>query len=335
LVDWLARKTHTRRGAARPTDYSRLYWTPPLSAHQAFDLERSQIETVLGCRPMIALSDHDSIDAPLALQVLEETRATPISLEWTVPFRATFFHFGVYNLPPAHSAAWIRRMADFTANPDELQLRDLLAGLTQSRQTLVVVNHPVWDEKGVGQPVHDVHLIELLGVTRGFVHGLEINGFRPAWENRRAAALARGIGLPLIGGGDRHGKEPNSILNLTNAATFAEYVHEVRFARRNHVLLMPQYNECRRTRIVQSICDILSDDAHHALGWRRWEDRVFYRADDGSVLPLAEIWSVRKQPAMVRSFVQLIRFTEMTLKHKQGRSAVRMALNFRRSQGAA
>ena len=43
-------------------------------------------------------------------------------------------------------------------------------------------------------------------------------------------------------------------------------------------------------RILQNIEEILSDQPNHALGWRRWNDRTFYRYDDGSIRPPGQSW---------------------------------------------
>lgn len=315
--------------------FSRLYWTPPLSARQALALERTQIEDRLGLIPLVALSDHDSIDAPMSLQVLAGPAAGPISVEWTVPFRATFFHVGVYNLPVAYAREAMQRMAAFTAAPEEGRLRRLLAELTALRHVLVVLNHPAWDEKGIGKASHDRHLRELVAAFRPWVHGIEFNGFRPWSENRVAVRLAGEAGLPVVAGGDRHGREPNPVLNLTGAGCFDDWVEEVRYRRRNQIVLMPQFEECRRTRLLASICDILGDDPAHAFGWRRWDERVFYRTDDGGAMPLREVWRHRRPPIALRGFIHLMRLAAAALNHPQGRSAVRLTLSLGGNEEAA
>jgi hypothetical protein len=47
----------------RDVDLSRAWWTPPLSALQAWRLEKSQIENSLGLDALVSLTDHDNIDA--------------------------------------------------------------------------------------------------------------------------------------------------------------------------------------------------------------------------------------------------------------------------------
>src|SRR5580704_6851878 len=57
-----------RRNGQAPIDFARAYWTPPLTPSSALHLERKQIGR-LGLAPLVSLTDHDSIDAGLALQV--------------------------------------------------------------------------------------------------------------------------------------------------------------------------------------------------------------------------------------------------------------------------
>ena len=88
--------THYQR--RRHVDFARTWWTPPLTPASAHDLERRQI-AALGLRPMVSLTDHDDIEAPLALAVTADAAETPISVEWTVPYQRSIFHLGIHNLP--------------------------------------------------------------------------------------------------------------------------------------------------------------------------------------------------------------------------------------------
>lgn len=87
------------RGPVPAVDFARAYWTPPLTPASALSLEREQIEN-LGLRPIVSLTDHDNIKAGMALQVAANPRRTPVSVEWTVPYRRSIFHLGIHNLPP-------------------------------------------------------------------------------------------------------------------------------------------------------------------------------------------------------------------------------------------
>ncbi len=287
----------------RPFNYLDAWWTPPLSPREALSVERCQIEE-LGLRPFVSLTDHDNIEAPVLLRVLPEGRDTPVSTEWTVPFRGTFFHLGVHNLPPRSASQIIAELNAFTADPREELIQPLLAALTERPETLVVFNHPCWDEKRIGQPLHDALALEFLASAGSFLHALEVNGIRPWTENLRAVELARSQGYPVIAGGDRHCSEPNALLNITNAPTFEEFVQEVRLDGRSQVLVMPQYREPLACRLMRSIADVMRDNEAHAHGWVRWSDRVFFRRADGSVDALSSVWGATNGPMVIRGFAR-------------------------------
>ena len=84
-------------------DYGASFWTPPMTPKLAFDLESRQIEK-LGLVPMVSLSDHDNIQAPMLLRSVPSARHIPVSVEWTVPYGdLQSFHLGVHNLPSARA----------------------------------------------------------------------------------------------------------------------------------------------------------------------------------------------------------------------------------------
>ena len=130
----------------------------------------------------------------------------------------------------------------------------------------------------------------------GYFHALELNGLRPWSENRKVAWLARESGHPPISGGDRHGCDGNSIVNLTNAATFAEFVGEVRRDRHSTVLFLPQHPEPLRYRVVQAMWDIMRTYPGHLKDRQIWNDRVFYRDDAGVARPVSSCWSGATSP---------------------------------------
>jgi hypothetical protein len=305
----------------RDLDLSRAWWTPPLSAGHAWALEKNQIETALGKSALVSLTDHDNIEASSQLSLLADTVDSPVSVEWTIPFRGTFFHIGVHNLPPDSAASRMREMRAVTANPDERRSVEMLEALGQAQESLIVFNHPMWDENHVGAAAHFRYVNDFLTLCRPFLHAVELNGLRPWQENRKAAELAASVSLPVISGGDRHGREPNACLNLTNAATFGEFAEEVRRDKWSDVLFMPQYRDSLRFRILENLCDILADDPDHALGWVRWSDRVFYLTDEGNVKSLKEFWGSRI-PGVVNQFVALMKF----IRNRNVRAALRMAL---------
>jgi len=287
-------------------DVSKFWWTSPLSAGQALGLERSQIEEKLSLQALVSISDHDNIEAPSQLQFLECNDAVPVSVEWTVPFGHSYFHVGVHNFPPRDAQATMARLREATSTRQPEMVSALLHELAARPGTLLVFNHPLWDLPCIGQEEHNRLLLAFLRQYRHCVHALEINGLRDRGENRGVVRLAREIGMPIISGGDRHGREPNATLNLTNAGTFAEFAGEVRSGA-SYVLVMPQYLEPLRLRIIQTIWEIVRDDQEHSLGWTRWQDRVFMDCTDGEARSLTELLQGQEAPLLLRQFVRAVR----------------------------
>ena len=307
-IRWVLRRgeaEHLKRRRSQ-LDLTRAWWTPPCAPLHAWNLEKKQIEDRLQSHALVSITDHDTIEAPLVLRALESCRDVPISVEWTIPFSKTFFHLGVHNLPSEQGRRVFREMAQFTAEPDGAKLRDILRSLAQDPSVLIVFNHPCWDESGIGAELHFELATQFLRFHAECIHAFELNGLRPWSENRRAFSLARAWGKPVISGGDRHALEPNSILDLTNAATFAEYVEQVRSGFTD-VLVTHHYRDPFRLRILRSLEEILQHYPDHGMGRYSWSDRAFYRCDDGATRSLAELFG-RNVPAGVNLFVTSIGF---------------------------
>ena len=236
-------------------DFWKGYWTPPMPPLAAFNVERKQIEG-LGMNSLISLTDHDNIEAPLLLRVVPEARRIPVSLEWSVTFEDTIFHLGIHNLPTAEAALWLQRMADYSAQPQPHELRELLVALSNIPQVLLVFNHPLWDLPHIGKVRHNRALRDMLSLANPFLHAFELGGLRGWKENRDVIELAQAYSRPVIAGGDRHGCEPSALLNLTNARSFSEFVEEVRQGH-SHVLAMPQYADCTSLRVYHTLLDVI------------------------------------------------------------------------------
>jgi hypothetical protein len=249
-------------------DLKRAWWTPPAGPHEAWLIERNQIEGRFGLRALVSLTDHDDIEAPLKLRVLGECRHVPISVEWTVAYGTTSFHLGVHNIAA-------RMARTIFADMQRLATPAMLDALASDPGTLIVFNHPVWDEQGIGQTEHVKLATQFLRAHSEFIHAIELNGLRPWKENRRAWRMAQEMGKPIVAGGDRHALEPNTLLDLTNAGCFSGFVEQVRNGR-SDVLVTSQYREPLALRVLQSVQETLQDYETHACGWRRWRDRVFY-----------------------------------------------------------
>jgi hypothetical protein len=306
--------------------YGAAFWRPPLHPNAAYDLEAGQIRS-LGLDPLVAITDHDDLEACAELCAVGIDM--PYSLEWTVPFRGTVFHIGVFNLPPAEARTLAAAMARCTATPTEEELRKMFTELEALPDVLLVLNHPYSNEARVERPVH-VHLLtEFLRLFGSWLHAIELNGLQPAADNRRSMELAAEPELPLISGGDRHGREPNANLNLTNARSFTEFVHEVRYDRVSQVLFLPQYRDPIPARYIEFLWHAVQNYSDFT-GRERWIDRIFYASEDGSAtLPLSDLWP-GGGPRLVRWLLGCVEF----LATPRVRGTLRWALGEQGEMGA-
>jgi hypothetical protein len=113
----------------------------------------------------------------------------------------------------------------------------------------------------------------------------------------------------VIAGGDRHGCEPSGVLNLTDAESFTEFVHQVRKEQRSHVLFMPQYAEPFTLRILQTLLDVIRVYPDYSTGTRHWDERVFHPDSSGVVRPVAALWN--KPPGFIELVFSGVRLLEV------------------------
>lgn len=287
-------------------NYAHSYWTPPLTPILAFDLERKQIEDKLALQALVSITDHDSIQAPLLLRTVPSARHIPVSVEWSAPFGGDqSFHLGIHNLPSEHAVAWMQALEEYTAHPVASRLTELLEALHALPNVLIVFNHPEWDLYLIGQEKCRQRIDEFLAANHSFLHAFELNGLRNWDENRRVKQLAAHWGKPLISGGDRHGCEPNANINLTNATSFTEFVHEVR-AGLSHVMFMPQYAEPWKHRVLASTLDAVRYHPDFPQGSRSWDDRVFHPDKEGVPQPLSQLWPDGNAPWYMRYGIKAV-----------------------------
>jgi len=315
-----------RKESGSPIAFERAFWRPPLHAHAAWDLEAAQIRKTLQLRPLVSITDHDDLEACADLQAIGI--AAPYSLEWTVPYGATVFHIGVHNLPAEHAREFAAEMARYTQAPQTALLTTLLAELDALPDTLLILNHPFCCELRTDRANHVEHLRRFLDAYGARLHALELNGLQPASDNRAVIQMAADTGIPAISGGDRHCLEPNATVNLTNAASFAEFVDEVRSDRLSRVLFLPQYREPIAARYIEFIWQAVRNYAD-LPGRERWVDRVFYDHEIKGVLPLAAFWP-NGGPWALRYFIAAIGF----LASPQLRATMRLALGEQEQIGA-
>ena len=201
----------------------------------------------------------------------------------------------------------MRTFEEYTANPDEARLTEILAALHALPNVLIIFNHPMWDLYLVGKEKHQFLVNEFLQKNGAYIHALELNGLRNWDENRAVKRMAQRWNKLLVSGGDRHGMEPNANINLSNAASFTEFVHEIRYEDRSHVLFMPQYAEPWKHRLLQSTLDAIRDYPEFPQGSRHWDERVYHPGADGVVRPLSELWNAGHAPFYLRWVIETVR----------------------------
>jgi len=304
LMARLERRSRELHGIS--ISWNESYWTPPLTPRLAFELEGGQIEK-LGLAPLVSISDHDNIHAPLLLRSVPSARHIPISVEWTAPYAGVqSFHLGIHNLPSARASEWMATLNEFTQKPNDKRLTEILIALNEEPNVLVVFNHPLWDLYMIGQEKHEFLVNQFLQQNGAHFHALELNGLRNWEENRAVRRLAERWNMLLISGGDRHGVEANANINLTNATSFNEFVHQVRKERRSDVLFMPQYAEPWKHRILQSAIDAVRHYPDFPQGSRTWDERVYHPDRNGVSRPLCELWPGGTAPIVMRFGVGLV-----------------------------
>lgn len=281
----------------KPMDFADAHWTPPLAPNQVYDLETAQINS-LDLDALVSITDHDDIKAGKRVRVEHQNGAdAPISLEWTVPFEEGHFHVGVHNLPHARADEITKDLLDFTfAKKRELKfeenhLNELFALLNEIPDVLIVLNHPLWDIEIVGKPRHNVLLDAFLAKYARWIHAFELNGFRSWSENRRVVEMAEAFGFPVVSGGDRHGCQPNSVVNLSTSKSFGEFVEQIRRDKFSQIVLMPQYRRPLGWRQLETFADILKKYPDYEEDRRHWTGRVNVTTEETGLVPLSHFWA--------------------------------------------
>jgi hypothetical protein len=185
------REKYIEREGKAP-DFSTGFWSPPMTAHDVFNIEKEQINRA-GLEAIASITDHDSIDANLQIGETVANEQAPISLEWTVPFAYGFFHVGIHNLPPERAVELTKTLLDYTFDRERHgteNLNEMFSMLDAIPDVLIVLNHPLWDIEMVGKEKHADLLKNFLKEHGRWIHAVEINGFRKWSENKAVLEMA-------------------------------------------------------------------------------------------------------------------------------------------------
>lgn len=302
-------------------DFSCMHWTPPVLPRAVLDQEVTQIHERLGMKALVSITDHDCIDGVMHLQVCNLSLEIPISVEWSVPYEGALVHLGVHNIPADQAHGLLKEMQRYSAAPSASRLKEILSALHSVPQVLLMLNHPFWDLHYDSPDRHARALAAFLRTNDSHIHALELNGYRSWSENRDVLSLAEELGKPAVSGGDRHGWQPNALLNLTSAHSFADFAAEIRRDRLSQILILPEYLEPRALRAFTTIDEALRDYPRHPWGHQHWTDRVMVGIDAEGRRPLSHFWQ-NGGPWWLRSALWAVRAAA----HPRLRPVLRRAL---------
>jgi predicted metal-dependent phosphoesterase TrpH len=207
-------------------NYAEITYNPPYTPEDVYQMEAAAAADWGFDGAHLAITDHDEFAGNIAL-----LRSRPdlngriaIGEEVSVWYQRHLFHLGLSGLPEIG--------IDETHNQIQLAARggrhDELFETIAASGCLVVLNHPLvaWGPGPEAIPVTD-----LLTRYGWAIHALEVNGMRRREENDRVLELAHQWHKPLVGGGDSHLLVASSIVSLSNASTFKDFVAEVKDGR--------------------------------------------------------------------------------------------------------
>lgn len=210
-------------GAVPNLNYADVTFNPPYTPDAVYQMEADAAAKWGFDGVHFTITDHDAYAGGLELQ---RTRPdlngrVAVSEELSLWFEGHLFHLGVCHLPEngvEETHAQIQAAA-------RAGRYDELFELLKASGCLVILNHPLvaW-----GPGAKAIPAAELLTRYGWAIHALEVNGMRPQEENDRVLELARHCRKPVVGGGDSHLLVASSVISLSRASTFQNFVAEVK-----------------------------------------------------------------------------------------------------------
>jgi len=210
-------------GGVSNLNYAEITFNPPYTPEDVYQMEAAAAANWGFHGVHLAITDHDEFAGSLAL-----LRSRPdlkgrlaLSEELSLWFQGHLFHLGVSHMPESAIEETHTRIQAAARGGRYDELFETLA----ASGCLVILNHPLiaWAKGSETIPVTD-----LLSRYGWAIHALEVNGMRTREENDRVLELARHWRKPVVGGGDSHLLVASSILSLSRAATFTDFIAEVK-----------------------------------------------------------------------------------------------------------
>jgi predicted metal-dependent phosphoesterase TrpH len=172
------------------------------------------------------ITDHDEFAGNVALQRGRPDLKGRIAIgeELSLWYQGHLFHLGLSGLPESGIDDTHGRIQSAARGGRHDELFETLA----ATGCLVVLNHPLvaWAPGAKEIPITD-----LLTRYGWAIHALEVNGMRRREENASVLELARQWRKPVVGGGDSHLLVASSVVTLSQAATFKDFIAEVKEGR--------------------------------------------------------------------------------------------------------
>ncbi|MGA8432325.1 MAG: hypothetical protein WB729_21040 [Candidatus Sulfotelmatobacter sp.] len=208
-------------------NYADVTFNPPYSPEDVYQMEAASAATWGFDGIHFTITDHDEFAGNVALLRSRPDLTGPtngriaIGEELSLWYQGHLFHLGVSHLPESTVEETHTQIQAAARAGRYDELFETLA----ASGCLVVLNHPLiaWAKGAETIPVTD-----LLSRYGWAIHALEVNGMRTRDENDRVLELARQWRKPVVGGGDSHLLVASSILSLSRAATFKDFIAEVK-----------------------------------------------------------------------------------------------------------
>jgi predicted metal-dependent phosphoesterase TrpH len=210
-------------GGVSNLNYADVTFNPPYTPEDVYRMEAAAAGKWGFDGVHLAITDHDEFAGSLEL-----LRGRPdlngriaLSEELSLWFQGHLFHLGVSHLTEIEIEQTHTQIQAAARAGRYDELFETLA----ASGCLVVFNHPLlpW-----GPGAKEIPATELLSRYGWAIHALEVNGMRPREENDRVLELARQWRKPVVGGGDSHLLVASSVISLSHAATFKDFVAEVK-----------------------------------------------------------------------------------------------------------
>jgi predicted metal-dependent phosphoesterase TrpH len=216
-------------------NYGDIIYNPPYTPEDVYEME-SRAAARLGFDGVhLAITDHDEFAGNVVLLRNRPDLDGRIAIgeEVSVWYKGHLFHLGVSGLPAEGIEETHRRIQDAARGQRHDELFEILA----ATGCLVVLNHPLVSWRPGAE---NIPLTDLLTRYGWAIHALEVNGMRRREENDRVLEVARQWRKPVVGGGDGHLLLASSMICASRAASFREFIAEVKDGR-SVPLVRPEY----------------------------------------------------------------------------------------------